>query len=164
MRELRWVCLCVLALVVSMHYGCARPGAVQAAEFNVGDRVELGPLVYHVTEAGWRTQLGEFPSLRMPERKFLLIHLSATNGGGETVLIPQAELENSKGETFQELTDGAGVPDWLGLIRSLKPAATEQGVIIFDVPSDAYRLRLTEGADLERARVAYVKIPLTFEQ
>ncbi len=128
----------------------------------MGDKVQLGPLVYHVTEADWKTQLGEFPSVRMPERRFLLIRISVTNGGGATVTIPQAELENASGETFQELTDGAGVPEWIGLLRSLKPAATDQGVIAFDVPANEYRLRLTDGADVEHARVVYVKVPLSF--
>lgn len=164
MHAMRWIFISGLALTGCFQCGCTRPGTVQAAEYNIGDRVQVGPLVYHVMEADWSTQLGEFPSARMPERKFLLIRLSVTNSGGETVTIPQAEVENSRGESYQELTDGAGVPDWLGLLRSLSPAATEQGVIAFDVPSNAYRLRLTDGGDLEHARVAYVKIPLSFGQ
>jgi len=136
---------------------------VAAAEYNLGDRVQLGPLVYHVIEAEWKSQLGEFPSLRMPERSFLIIRLSVTNGGGQTVMIPQAKLENSNGETFQELTDGAGLANWLGLLRNLKPAATERGELLFDVPANTYRLRLIQGDDPERDRVSYVKIPLSFE-
>jgi len=163
MSAIRSTFVCALALTWVFQCGCSRSAPVQAAGFNMGDRVQLGPLVYHVTEAEWKTELGEFPSIRMPERKFLLIHLTVTNGGGETVMIPQAELQNSKGDTYQELTDGAGVPEWLGLLRSVKPAATEQGVIVFDAPANAYRLRLTDGADLEHARVAYVTIPLSFE-
>jgi hypothetical protein len=154
---------CALALAFVFQFGCSRSTPVQAAGYNMGDTVQVGPLIYHVTEANWKTELGEFPSVRMPERRFLLIHLTVTNSGGETFTIPQAEVQNSKGETFQELTDGTGVPEWLGLLRSVKPAETEQGVIAFDVPANAYRLRLTDGADIEHSRVAYVAIPLSFE-
>jgi len=163
MSAIRSTFVCALALAFVFQFGCSRSAPVQAAGFNIGDRVQVGPLVYHVTETEWKTELGEFPSTRMPERKFLLIHLTVTNGGGETFTIPQAELQNSKHETFQELTDGTGVPEWMGLLRSVKPAETEQGVIAFDVPANAYQLRLTDGADLEHARVAYVAIPLSFE-
>src|SRR5215471_5996049 len=114
-----------LALTSVFLSGCARPAEVHAAEYNMGDTVQVGPLVYHVTGVDWRTELGEFPSVRMPERRFLLIRLTVTNGGGETLTIPQAEVQNSRGESFQELTDGTGVPEWLGLLRSVKPAATE---------------------------------------
>src|SRR5437588_7626961 len=144
MQTVRWSIVCALGLTLVVQLGCARPEAVQAAEFNVGDRVQIGSLVYHVTEADWKTELGEFPSSRMPERKFLLIRLSVTNGGGEDATIPQAELRNAKGENFQELTDGTGVPDWLGMLRTVKPASTELGVIAFDVPANEYRLRLTD--------------------
>jgi hypothetical protein len=128
----------------------------------MGDAVQVGPLVYHVTQADWKTQIGEFPSVRMPERSFLLVRISVTNGGGETLTIPQVELVNSKGDAFHEVTDGTGVPDWLGLLRTLNPAATEQGTLVFDVPTNAYRLKLTDGSDMEHSRAAYVKIPLSF--
>jgi Domain of unknown function (DUF4352) len=164
MSAIRSTFVCAFALALLLQFGCSRSTPVQAAGFNMGDRVQVGPLVYHVTEADWKTELGEFPAVRMPERKFLLIHLTVTNSGGETFTIPQGELQNSRSESFQELTDGTGVPEWLGLLRSVKPAATEQGVMVFDVPANAYRLRLTDGGDPEHARVSYVEIPLTFEQ
>jgi Domain of unknown function (DUF4352) len=159
----RTVLLCAVLITLIFLSGCRSPGPLTAAEYNVGDKVQLGPLVYNVIEAEWKSQLGEFPSLRMPERSFLIIRLVVTNGGGESIMIPQTKLENSNGETFQELTDGAGLPNWLGLLRSLKPAGTERGEILFDVPANSYRLRLTDGSDAEHAPVAYVRIPLSFD-
>src|SRR5690242_18120287 len=103
MHAIRWMLVGAFALSSLFQYGCTRAGTVQAAEYNLGDKVQVGPLIYHVMEADWRTQLGEFPSVRMPERKFLLIRLSVTNSGGGTVMIPQAELENSRGDSYQEL-------------------------------------------------------------
>ena len=129
----------------------------------MGDRVQVGPLVYNVIEAEWKSQLGEFPSPRMPERTFLVVRLTVTNGGGQTIMIPQTKLENSNGETYDELNDGSGLANWLGLLRDLKPAATERGELLFDVPSNTYRLRLTDGSDSEHPRIAYVKIPLSFD-
>jgi hypothetical protein len=159
----RTALLCAAVMTWILSTGCGSSGTTASAEYNVGDRIQLGPLVYHVIETEWKSQLGEFPSLRMPERSFLIVRLSVTNGGGQSIMIPQTKLENSTGETFQELTDGTGLPNWLGLLRSLKPAGTERGELLFDVPSNSYRLQLTDGSDSEHPRVAYVKIPLSFD-
>lgn len=154
----------VIALVAPsflMSIGC-KQAAPAKLEYHIGDPANVGPLTYTVLETHWKNQLDGFPTPRAPERNFLLVRLSVTNGGGKEAGIPFLTLENSKGESFTESNDGTGVDSWLGLLRRISPAQTEDGWLLFDVPTNTYRLRLTDGA-VENEHVAYVNIPLSME-
>lgn len=150
-----------LATVLALA-GCANQ-ASSSLNYGMGDRVTVGPLTYNVVEAAWRSQLGEAFKLRIPEQRFLLVTISVTNGGGKELSVPLLNLEDQKGQSFQELSDGEGVNQWFGLLRNLKPAQTEQGQLVFDVPLTSYRLRLTDAADAGAEKVAWVDIPLRMD-
>ena len=137
--------------------------AEAATGYRMGDQVILPPLTYSVVQSTWKTQLGEFPMQRVPERNFLLIRVSVTNSGGSDVAAPIFAIENSAGDKFTELQDGAGVDNWLGLVRTLKPAETSEGWILFDAPTNSYRLRIADVSDVNRERAAYVEIPLRLD-
>ncbi len=75
-----------------------------------------------------------------------------------------ATLVAAGGRTYPELTDGAGVEDWLGVFRKLKPAETVYGWILFDAPRADYHLRVTDDAfDPEDARIALIQVPVRLE-
>jgi hypothetical protein len=128
----------------------------------MGERVPVGPLTYTVVETSWRTQLGEGFKIRSPERRFLLVTLSVTNGGGSDVSIPLLELEGPDGQTFRELSNGEGVDNWFGLLRTVSPAQTQQGRILFDVSLTSYKLHLSSG-DPSSDKSAWVQIPLRMD-
>lgn len=151
----------LLALLSVLSLSCKEQEGPRS-EAHMGDPAVAGPLTYTVIEARWRSQLQAFPTARFPERTFLLIKLSVTNSGGSEVSIPFLKLETSKGETFTEVENGAGVDGWLGVLRRVGPAQTEEGWILFDVPTNSYKLRLTDG-NVEREHLAYVSIPLSME-
>lgn len=129
----------------------------------MGERVVLEPLIYVVADAQWSSQLGEMPSLRFPQNKFLLIHTTITNSGGQRTSVPLLKLVNANGEEFKESEQGDGVKRWLGLLRELAPAETMEGYIVFDVPAANYKLRISENSDLEKQRLAFVEIPFQVE-
>ena len=66
----------------------------------MGDKVPAGPLTYNVVEKVWRSQLGEGFQMRMPENRFLLITVSATNGSGSEVSVPLLQLEGAGRESL----------------------------------------------------------------
>lgn len=142
--------------------GC---GARQAnrIDYQMGERVVIGPLTYNVVESAWRSQLGEGFKLRLPQQRFLLITISVTNGGGKEVSVPLLTLENQNDQTFQELDNGEGVDNWFGILRTISPAQTQQGRIAFDVPLSSYRLRVTNGGSPGTERYAWVEIPLRMD-
>jgi hypothetical protein len=112
--------------------GCANRGNSSRTDYQMGERVTLGPLTYNVVETAWRSQLGDAFKVRIPEQRFLLVTISVTNGGGSDVSVPLLTLENHNGQSFRESDSGEGVDNWFGLLRNLNPAQTQQGRILFD--------------------------------
>ena len=141
--------------------GCNKQNSVQI-NFQMGDRITDGPVAYNVIQTVWRTQLGDIFKTRVPENRFLMITLSATNGGGKEVSIPLLTLEGDNKE-YRELENGDGVNNWFGLIRTISPAETRQGNIVFDVPLTSYRLRLTDGGEPGTEKFVWVDIPLRLD-
>jgi hypothetical protein len=158
---LRCAACCVL-LFVCVLAGCQRDVATRA-EYPMGEKVPIGPLIYTVIENGWRSQLGDALKLRVPQQRFLSITLSVTNSGGSDVSVPLFTVENSNGQSFLESENGEGVDNWFGLLRIISPAQTQQGRIIFDVPLASYRLRVTDGAGPGAEKYTWVTIPLRMD-
>ncbi len=129
----------------------------------MGERVIATPMVYNVVQTMWRTQLGDLFKVRVPDHRFLLITLSATNGGGKPVAVPFFTLEGSNHEEYHEVQTGEGVENWFGLLREIAPAETKQGNITFDVPLASYRLRLTDGGEPGSEKLVWVEIPLRID-
>jgi hypothetical protein len=151
-----------LLLVVALLAGCKKQNSEQI-DFQMGERVTDGPMVYNVVQTEWHTQLGDVFKVRIPEHRFLLISLSATNSGGKSVSVPFLTLEGPNGEQYQELQTGEGVGNWFGLLRDVGPAETRQGNIVFDVPLTSFRLRLTDGAEPGTEKFVWVEIPLRMD-
>jgi hypothetical protein len=141
--------------------GCNKQSSAQI-NFQMGDRITNGPVSYNIIQTVWRTQLGDIFKTRVPENRFLMITLSATNGGGKEVSIPLLTLEGDNKE-YRELENGDGVNNWFGLIRTISPAETRQGNIVFDVPLTSYRLRLTDGGEPGTEKFVWVDIPLRLD-
>ena len=154
--------LCLLTLAAGAAFplaGCKKQAAEQI-NFQMGERVTATPMTYNVVQTAWRTQLGDMFKVRVPERRFLLITLSATNGGGHAISVPFLTLEGPNRQEYKELENGDGIDNWFGLLREVAPAETKQGNIAFDVPLGSYRLRLTDGGETGTEKFVWVEIPL----
>jgi hypothetical protein len=145
---------------VALLTGCATKATPQRIDYDMGERVTLGPLTYNVIESAWRSQLGGEFKVRIPQQRFLMITISVTNGGGKDVSVPLLTLENQNGDTIHEIENGEGVDNWFGILRTVAPAQTQQGRVVFDVPLSTYKLRLTDGGDAANEKYAWVNIPL----
>jgi hypothetical protein len=145
--------------VAASQTGCVKP-APPVRVYQIGDRVEVGSLAYHVLEADWRPQLSEEAQVRLPARRFLVIRLSVTNGGAQPVSIPSFKLVDDGGSVFAESFDGQFVASWLGLMRKVKPVETVEGNILFDVDAKSYKLKLNDDGD--PGQPALVEMPLRF--
>ena len=139
--------------------GCNKQSSTQI-NFQMGERVTATPMTYNVVQTAWRTQLGDIFKVRVPDHRFLLITLSATNGGGHPVSVPFFTLEGPNREEYKELENGDGIDNWFGLLREVAPAETKQGNVAFDVPLGSYRLRLTDGGEPGTEKFVWVEIPL----
>jgi hypothetical protein len=91
--------------------------------------------------------------------------VSATNSGGQTTTIPPFQLESGDGKTtYQEVSEGMeGVSNWLGMLRSIEPAQTDQGYVVFDAPVGPYKLLMYDGNAVDTEKYAIVDIPVSLE-
>jgi hypothetical protein len=152
----------VLVLVVGFLSGCGH-AEVRPTESAMGEKLTLGSLTYNVIESNWYSQLGEGFKIRSPQQRFLAVTLSITNGGGSDAAVPLLILEDSAGTTATELSNGDGVTNWMGLLRSVGPAQTLEGKILFDVPLASYKLRVTDGGGPGAEKYGWVSIPLRMD-
>jgi hypothetical protein len=150
------ICLTILPLI-----SCSRaPANKQPVIYAAGDKATIGPLVYNMTDAEFTQQLGDDPnSARTAQHRFYLLKLSVSNSGNEDKPIPAMALVDDDGAAYNELSDGTGVPNWLGVVRKVAAAQTEQGNVAFDVPLKHYRLRLNDPLD---EREVAIDVPLSF--
>jgi hypothetical protein len=128
--------------------------------FHLGDKVQTGSLTYTVLETKWRAQIGEGPLARVPEHRFLVIHLTVTNTSPQSLDLSPFTIVDQSGQTYPESMDGRSIPYWMGMIRQLKPSYTLDGTVVFDVEPKSYKLKLD---DVSGAAMAMVELPLQFE-
>ena len=127
--------------------------------YSLGERITLGHIVYVVFETQWLTHIGEGTGARIPQHRFFLVRLSAVNGYGTDIIVPNLSIEDDNGNTYPELSSGDGVPQYIGYLRNVKPAESAQGNALFDAPPRHYKMKVT---DESGEKIAYVDIPLSF--
>jgi hypothetical protein len=138
---------------------CSREAAETPQVFDLGHRVSLGHLTYTAFETAWHTQLGSAATARVPQNRFLVVRMSIMNGGGEQLEVPNMTVEDDKGKSYEELSNGDGVTNWMGYLRRAKPAESVDGMIVFDAPPQHYHLKIT---DENGNHSAYIDLPLSF--
>lgn len=157
--------LAIIGLTFGLLCGCSpRAGAARQAAYRMGERVQVGPLIYVVLDAEWLDRLGEPPNARLPRQRFLSVRLSITNSGAAPADVPRLSISGAAGDKHPELTDGPAVPEWLGYVRTVKPADTLYGRVVFDAPASDYQLDLRNDDDLEDALFATVELPLQLDR
>jgi hypothetical protein len=140
--------------------GCSRGAKKESQIFPAGEKVTVGPLVYSVIDNQVLTQLGDDANTaRTPQNRFHVMTISVSNSSSEDTPIPGLTLVDDAGKEYPEAADGTNVPNWLGLVRKVGGAQTEQGNILFDAPAQHYRLRLSDETD---ATEFSIDVPLTY--
>ena len=129
--------------------------------YRMGDKIQVGPLIYNVFETSWLAQIGQGAQARTPAHRFLILHVMIVNSGAEKLMAPSFKLVDGAGAVYNESTEGQDVAHWLGMIRNLKPADTLEGNVLFDVEPKSYKLKLDDGS--ETGQVLMVDLPLEFE-
>jgi hypothetical protein len=150
----------LLVLALASQTACLKPPP-PVNVYRMGDKVQVGPLIYNVFETKWLAQIGEGPRGRAPAHRFLVMHVMIVNSGAETLPVPSFKLQDEAGGLHNESMEGQDVTRWLGMIRNLKPADTLEGNILFDVDPKSYKLKLDDGS--ETGKVLMVDLPLEFE-
>ncbi|HUS07912.1 MAG TPA: DUF4352 domain-containing protein [Bryobacteraceae bacterium] len=142
--------------------GCNRTKTLTSlGTFPMGERVQVGPLTYTVLETEWRTQMGEGFQGKLPSNRFLVVKLAISNGGGGHVAVPIMSIEDAGGHSYTEITEGTeNVSEWLGLLRNMAPMQSDRGIVIFDAPVAAYKLRVSDGGEIGAEKTALIDLPI----
>jgi hypothetical protein len=160
MRYIRNILLIAAVVAALFLTACSSDEkAYPVRTYNMGERVDLGHLVYIVFETQWLTHIGDGPEARIPQNRFFLVRMSATNSLGTDVIVPNVSVLDDSGKVYNELENGDGVPQWVGFLRNVKPAESAQGNVVFDAPPRHYKLKIS---DENGDHTAYIDIPLSF--
>jgi hypothetical protein len=162
MSTLRTLLPVAAAAVTALLTSCGiQDSEAPVRTYPMGERVTVGHVVYIVYETQWLTHLGSGADERVPQNRFFLVRLSATNGSGQDVIVPNFTIEDDNGKSYPELGGGQaqGVPQYIGYLHKVKPAESAQGNALFDAPPRHYKMKLyDENGD----KFSYVDIPLSF--
>ena len=159
MRLMRLLSLLALAALCLLVGSCSGGDKFPVRTYQMGEKVTLGPFIYNAFETQWLTHLGDEVTPRLPQHRFFLVRASILNSGGTELIGPNVSIIDDNGKAYEELSNGEGVPQWIGYLRQLKPADSSQGNLVFDAPPRHYKLRvLDETGD----RAALIDIPLNF--
>ena len=142
--------------------GCGKR-AVESKPWQMGEKVQIGPFIYTVLESEWKTELSGSNGNIYPKNRFLVLRLSITNSGGQEKNLSFLHLKDDKGGDFIEYSELEGVNGWMGVIRKLQASATDQGIIVFDVPLTGYKLVVSDGENPDEERTAVIDIPLVMK-
>jgi hypothetical protein len=149
---------------------CARDGSETEANirqasktFKMGERATVGLLTYNVLEASYFSQLGDVGNSKIPEKRFLVIRMSITNGGAKEAELPLFRVVDAQGVEIGETQNAEFLSGWFGLIRKVGPTQTEEGRILFDVSPKNYKLEVTDGGESGSEQFAFIEIPIEFD-
>ncbi|PWT96903.1 MAG: hypothetical protein C5B51_32365, partial [Terriglobia bacterium] len=132
MRLFSFVTLLIAGFALLGSTACTGGATREVRTYAMGDRIVLGHLVYTVYETRWLPQIGEGPTARVPQNRFFLIRMSVGSSSNQETLIPNKTIVDDKGTSFTELSNGDGVPEWLGFLRPVTVAAAVAGNALFD--------------------------------
>ena len=137
-------------------------GAASTRVYDMGVKAQVGSLGYTAYERQWLNQLGVpgSPEARVPQNRFLLLRISVLNSGGNTASVPNLRLVDDHGKSYDEITNGDSVPQYIGSLREVKAAEAIQGNVLFDVPPQHYKVAVT---DEDGKDTAFIDLPLTFD-
>ncbi|WP_031498530.1 DUF4352 domain-containing protein [Bryobacter aggregatus] len=162
--------LTATSVAAVLQFGCAKDALetdanIQRASktFKMGERASVGLLTYSVLESTYFTQLGDQGKVRLAEKRFLVIRLSITNGGGKEAEIPLFRLVDNQGVETPELQEAEFLSGWFGIIRKVGPTMTEEGRILFDVTPKNYKLEVSDGGETGKEQLAFIEIPMDFD-
>jgi len=115
--------------------------------FKEGETVHVGYVSYVVWRSWWTFSLGDNEYLHeTPDAMFLVVELAVRNDDSESRIIPNFELTDERGATYESSSKAWAIDNSIGILDSLNPGVDKTGLIVFDVPQkDGYRLKASGG-------------------
>ena len=154
---------CITLLILGTLLSGCRTKVAESKPWQMGEKVQIGPFIYTVVEADWKTELHGSNGNIYPKNRFLVLRISVTNSGGVERNLQFLHIKNDKDDQIIEYSELEGLAGWLGVIRKLAASATDQGIIVFDVPLGNYKLIVSDGGNADEERTSLIDIPLVMK-
>lgn len=148
--------LSAIGTILTIQSSCSF-GARPVLTVPIGQKVQVGKLFYQVIDAHWTLEVQG--AKQPPKNRILRLQLAVTNSGAQEASLPFLRLIDAAGNPVMEMSDLDENPRWLGVLRRLQPALTEEGFVCFDVPVGAYKLEVVDNSNADDEKVAYIEIP-----
>lgn len=115
--------------------------------FNERETVHVGYTSYCVWRSWWSNSLSQNPLLNQrPNARFLFVELTVRNNDSKPRMVPPFTLIDTDGAVYEASPHGWAVEGSIGVIETLNPSVSKQGIVVFDVPEKRdYRLKLSGG-------------------
>jgi hypothetical protein len=148
-------------MIAAFLCACTGTTGPRIARGEMGQKVTVENVSYTVLGADWVEALGDGANARIPEHRFLLLRVAATNEAGSPAQMGSLKLIASNGTENDEIANGVGVAEWLGMARELDAKDSRQGVVLFDAPKAVYELQVADAFfDGESGSAALIQIPI----
>jgi hypothetical protein len=111
------------------------------------ETVRVGYTTYFVSGSWWSSKLSDNRFLdRKPDAAFLFVDLVVRNADQKARTIPPFKLIDESGAEHDSSSKILGVEGALGVLESLNPGVSKEGLVVFDVPQNRnYKLKVSGG-------------------
>ena len=134
----------LVAIAATFSFGCSNTSKKDAKVFAAGEKAQLERATYNVVDMQTSPKLDVAGESRIPKERFYLTRMSIFNGVNADFVVPAMVLFDDAGNQYQELGDGRGAAEWIGISRKVAPGETLFGTVLFDAPVKHYKLRISD--------------------
>src|SRR5262249_43234338 len=112
-----------------------------------GESVHVGYATFALWRSWWSNRLSSNPLLdRRANARFLFVRLTVRNDDTKTHTFHPSKLVDELGSEYECAPEAWLVEGTFGLLETLNPGVSKEGILVFDVPPDrAYALRVEGG-------------------
>jgi len=124
-----------------------QPAAKAEPEKGMGETLSVGYTSYCVWRAWYSDRLSSNQFLnKRPNAKWLFLDISVRNNDRKARMVPPFKLVDENGAEYESSGEGTMIENAIGVLESLNPSVTKQGLVVFDVPQNhQYRLKVSGG-------------------
>lgn len=110
--------------------------------YKEGETVHVGYTTYTVFQSEWPSLWSsDLQFNQRPNAMYLLVLMAVRNDDKKARMIPPFRLVDENGAEYEATGIGS-----MGILESLNPSVSKQGLVVFDVPKvHKYRLKLSDG-------------------
>ncbi len=111
------------------------------------ESVHVGYTSYAIWKAWWSNQLSSNQFLNQrPDASYLFVELSVRNDDAKARMIPPFKLIDENNSEYEASSKSWAIPGNIGVLDSLNPGVSKQGIVVFDVPQGhKYKMKISGG-------------------